>query len=375
MNVSIEVFESFFLGDSSRLHPDTDTSKFTITQFSSQATFLLLITALSIIFDLGDVVAAQMSQAINSVWISICFYFGWRLMEAVPARRVLPEGTSLFTQGFLQTAKTVRDINKFYKKGTRWYFLALTFAEAGVNAFTVVAVVFLGEELGLSFIEIGIFFFVSLVFSIPGSFLGAYVTKNTDPKRSYRLSMMMLFLWSSIGAIILEYLPPSMAYVWGCGIGLCLGWYYPTENLFFSMCLPKGQEAELAGFFVYCSQILGWLPPLIFSFIVEAEVSQTYGVVAVSTFLVIASGIVSMAAPWSEILEDVGRMPKTEIEEDQDPAAHQEMGAEEELSGRTPDETLEETKNTEDDTEEELMVKSDATGKGSAEASVPTVDV
>jgi MFS-type transporter involved in bile tolerance (Atg22 family) len=286
-----------------------------MTQFTSQASFLLLITVLSIAFSLGDVAAGQMSQGIDAVWSGACFYYSWKLMEAVPARHNLPEGKSLLTEGFVQTARTVREINKTYKKGTRWFFLAVTFAEAGANAFTVVAVVFLGEELGFKFVEIGVFFLISLICSIPGSFLGAYVTRKLDPKRSWRLVMLVLFFWSSIGAIVLDYFPKTaLIYLWGCGIGLCLGWFYPAENLFFSMCLPKGQEAELAGFFAYCSQILGWLPPLVFSFIVEAKVSQTYGVVAVSGFLLISAGIVSCAGSWPEILEDCGRGSKEDVE-------------------------------------------------------------
>ena len=289
-----------------------------MSQFTSQACFLVVITAISIGFNLEDVAAAQVSQAIDAVVSGVFFYFSWKLMNDVPARNILPEGKSLLTEGFVQTIKTVKGINRSYKKGTRWFFLALVFAEAGANAFTVVAVVFLGEELGLSFISIGIFFLVSLIFSIPGSILGAYVTRILDPKRSWRLSMLVLFLWSSVGAIVLEFLPENLVsylcYLWGAGIGLCLGWFYPTEKLFFSMCLPKGQEAELSGFYVYCSQILGWMPPLLFSVMVEANVRQTYGVVAVGCFLPLAAGIISCAAPWPEILEESGRDPKAEQE-------------------------------------------------------------
>jgi MFS-type transporter involved in bile tolerance (Atg22 family) len=307
-----------------------------MSQFGSQASFLLVITVLSLAFKLGDVVASQMSQAIDALWSGLCFFYSWKYMEAVPARNVLPEGKSLLTQGFVQTARTVREINRTFKKGTRWFFLALTFAAAGANAFTVVAVVFLGEELGLSFIEIGIFFFVSLVFSIPGSFLGAYVTSKLDPKRSWRLVMILMMFWTSIGAVVLDFLPQNLSflsYLWGAGIGVFLGWYYPTQNLFFSMCLPKGQEAELAGFFVYCSQILGWLPPLTFSIMVEANVGQTYGVIAVSMFLLLAAGIVSLAAPWPEILEEAGRSPnklETERVDDDDSPKNEERDAQQE---------------------------------------------
>lgn len=69
--------------------------------------------------------------------------------------------------------------------------------------------------------------------------------------------------------------------------------------------MPKGQDSELAGFFVYCTQILGWLPPLIFSFLVQVGVSQKWGVVAVAGFAIIAILIISMFPSWEDVLADV----------------------------------------------------------------------
>jgi len=284
---------------------------------SSQAAFLVVITALTVAFGLlaKPVEVAQISQAVDAVWSGVFFYFSWKTMESVKARHVLDEGKSLVSAGFLQTLKTVKDINRLYKKGTRWYFLALIFSAAGASAFSVVAVIYLGGHLGLDFFFIGIFFLVTLVFSLPGSMLACYVSNKLDPKRSWRIVMVLLFLWSSAGAVLLDKAPESflkvLSFVWGAGIGICIGWYYPTSALFFSMCSPKGQEAELAGFYVYCTQIIGWLPPLIFSIMIEADASQTYGMITVSGFMLIPACIISCAGPWSEILEECGRSSPT----------------------------------------------------------------
>ena len=73
------------------------------------------------------------------------------------------------------------------------------------------------------------------------------------------------------------------------------------------MCLPKGQEAELAGFFVYCTQILGWLPPLLFSIMNENGIDQKYGVIITTFGFVVAIGLLSCTAPWDEIVEEANR--------------------------------------------------------------------
>lgn len=86
---------------------------------------------------------------------------------------------------------------------------------------------------------------------------------------------------------------------------LHLAQYYPVEGLFLSMVVPPSMEAELAGFFVYCTQILGWLPPLVFSLLVEAAVNKGVGVVCISGFFIIAITILCIAAPWNEVIEEV----------------------------------------------------------------------
>ena len=72
----------------------------------------------------------------------------------------------------------------------------------------------------------------------------------------------------------------------------------------------------MSGFYVYCTQILGWLPPLVFTAMVEAGVSQTYGIIAVSGFFLAAIAILRCAAPWEDILRESGRLVPVEDEND-----------------------------------------------------------
>ena len=256
-------------------------------------------------FGWDDVRTAQVSQAINAVQISFSFYLGWRLLAKTPASHSLPDGNHLLLQGFTQNWATAKMIQRDYKKGMRWFLLALCFAEATANTFTLVAVVYLDEVLGFSGTEIGIFFAISLVGTIPGGLFARFVTSKTNPNTSWRLSMIVLFGLGVFGGLVLNRDNGSiLGYVWGGMVGITLGWFYPTERLFFSMIVPHGLEAELSGFYVYCTQIIGWLPPLVFSILVEANVDQGYGVIAISGFALIAVALLSMAASWSEILAD-----------------------------------------------------------------------
>lgn len=162
--------------------------------------------------------------------------------------------------------------------------------------------------------EIGIVFLTTLLASVPGSKLGSIVTNRTNPNTSWKISLSVFSIVTFGGAFALSGPDRSyLAYVWGVMWGVILGWFYSTENLFFSMVLPKGQEAELTGFFVYCTQILVWLPPLVFSAMIEAGVKQTWGLMSLIIFFVIAIGFLSLVAPWPEVLEESAKTVDVEL--------------------------------------------------------------
>mmetsp|Transcript_23871 Transcript_23871/g.36100 ORF Transcript_23871/g.36100 Transcript_23871/m.36100 type:complete len:510 (+) Transcript_23871:140-1669(+) len=281
------------------------TATWTMTQFSGQASFLLVIIVLSIVLKTNDVVTAQMSQGVNVAWILVFFTLGWRLFPwKIPANRVLPEGHSLVTEGFRQNWRTIQNLYRG-SKALRYYFLTVVFAEAGTNTFTTVAPSYLVENLGMNGTQVGIFFFITLIGSLPGSQLGLFVTRRTNPNTSWILCMISLATVANLGAFILDAIQKQWAsYIWGACMGLMLGWFYPTENCFFSMIVPASQESELSGFFVYSTQIIGWLPPLCFSLMVEHGLNQKWGVLVISGFLLVAIGVCMLQAPWPELVKE-----------------------------------------------------------------------
>lgn len=280
------------------------TATFTMTQFGGQASFLLIVIIVTgIILNTNSIVTAQISQGINVTWILIFFTMGWRLFPSkVPRNRALPEGHSLVMEGFRQNYQTIQNLYRG-SKALRYFFLALVFAEAATNTFTTIAPVYLVENLGMDGTQVGIFFLVTLLFSLPGSQLGAYMTRRTDPNTSWKWCMFTLAIVANGGAFLLDFIQIQWAsYLWGACMGIFLGWFYPTENCFFSMICPAQQETELSGFFVYSSQILGWLPPLCFSLMVEHGLNQKWGVLVITCFHLVAIGICCMQEPWEKLV-------------------------------------------------------------------------
>ncbi|KAL7532475.1 hypothetical protein ACHAWF_004149 [Thalassiosira exigua] len=293
----------------------TYTARFTAKQFATQASFLVLVGGLSFAFGIADdsVQTARMSQALNVVLVSISFGVGWCVYTpSRPASRELPEGTrrlGTIAYGMGQNLRTAKSIYARYAKGLRWFLLAELFAQPSVGALTSVSVVYLSSEVGLTASDISVFFFVVLVGTIPGAKVALVVSRRTNPNTSWQLSMLCLFAAMVIGAFTVGDAPNKyLSLVWGFFVGGVLGWFYPTENLFFSCVLPKGQEAEISGFRVISSMVLSWLPPLLFSILVSNGIDAKYGLTVMASFVLIAAMMLKLGTgSWDEILEESGR--------------------------------------------------------------------
>lgn len=88
------------------------TSSFVMLQFSAQALFLIVVIVISGAIGLNDVNTGQLSQAINVVWISMGFYFGWKVLPSRPSRHDLPDHHYIYTEGFKQVWRTAKSINR-----------------------------------------------------------------------------------------------------------------------------------------------------------------------------------------------------------------------------------------------------------------------
>ena len=124
-------------------------------------------------------------------------------MPSVPALHPRPANKSLVRIGFSQVGQIVVGINKHYGSGLRWYFLAVIFAEAGANAFTVVAVTFMVEVLKMSGTQVGIVFLITLVTTIPGAKFGQWIAKKTNPITSWKINLVVFSAITAAGSFIL----------------------------------------------------------------------------------------------------------------------------------------------------------------------------
>ena len=148
---------------------NSHTSTWSLSQFATQAGVNVIIIAISAIFRLGTVHTAMVSQGVTLLFCLVFFPAGWRLLPKRPRKHKLPKGHSLTLAGFRQNYRTFKTIWKNYKQGLRWFLISTVFGEASASAIGSTAVVFLNGNLGLTALQIGIFFELSLFGVIIGT--------------------------------------------------------------------------------------------------------------------------------------------------------------------------------------------------------------
>lgn len=219
-------------------------------------------------------------------------------------RHKLPEGKSLLLQGFRQNFNTMKVVANSPNKTLKWFFLTVIVSEAGATSLLPVYVSFLSRVWGYGSMEVGLTFFIALICAIPGAILNAYICRRSNPKVSLRINFVFLFLVTLAATIVLNKDNPSyLGFVWGAMWGFSAGWLYSGEQLFYTLCIPASQETEFAGFFVYCTVILTWLPSLMYIAIVESGHKEQYGLGSLCILQLLSMATITMVPEWKEVIE------------------------------------------------------------------------
>jgi len=280
-----------------------------IMLFSSEIVYLFLMLCVMVFITDGDAgQTGQVGQALDSIITGGCWVLAWYYFTRREPRATLEEGRSLFNTGFFQVFETAKGIYHFYPKSVGCFFVGGVFSDAGLSAFSSISVTYINEVLDFDSAQLGVLFLLVLFFSVPGSYFAYWLTERTNPITALKVQLVSWVIVNFVAFLVLT--DPSKsteAYIAGMFWGFLIGWYVPLVNLVFSMIIPSGQESELTGFFLYCSQILAWLPPLIFTLLNEADVNLKWGGIHLNIYFFIGLLLYQKMLPW----EDCIRAAKT----------------------------------------------------------------
>jgi MFS-type transporter involved in bile tolerance (Atg22 family) len=297
------------------------TRSFTIVNFGSMVIYLAAIVGISEAAGIGSdsVATARLGQAVLFGISSVSLYLAWGcLFQQRPAARVLPEGRSLWTAGFVQIYHTSIHIYKNFH-ALKWFFISVSLIDSATSALATIFVTYSTDLLGFTSRENGIVVLIMLVASIPGAYAGSYVTRKFNPVRSSLTSTVILAVNTLAAAIVLKGKGQQiqtyiLALVWGIGTG----WKWSTDRVLVSTILPAvGQDAELMGIYLFAGQVLVWLPPLVFTVLNEAGVNPRIGVGTLSVFFMLGFLALCRIGNYRKAVEFAGRMHVDSIDGDE----------------------------------------------------------
>jgi MFS-type transporter involved in bile tolerance (Atg22 family) len=266
-------------------------SNFTVVQFGSMVVYLMGVAGVSAVAGLADdeVATARIGQAVSFVVASVALSYAWSLFLPRPTTRDLPEGQSFWTAGFIQVWHTSIRIYKHYK-ALKWFYVSVAFADAAVYSLATIAITYLTDQLQFTALENGIAILAMLVGSVPGGVLAGWCTARFhNPIWTSIASVTILAINTLVVGIVLREPGQQMAtYLLAAGWGIGTGGKWTADRLLSSPIIPAGQDAELMGLYLFAGQVITWVPPLLFTGMNEAGVSQRIGIISLDVFFCVS---------------------------------------------------------------------------------------
>lgn len=272
--------------------PDDQTaynSRFQMAYYVSMLAFLVSVMTVSACLGLGDVGTARVSQglAFAACASAFCASWGWYFRPR-PALGDVPPGGSLVGSGYDRLSSTLRRVRRDdRRRAVKYFLLSASLSEAATSALATISTTYMSHVLGMDARQIGTAFLCVFASGIPGSYLGGCAGSRLNPLRSATLCLALLAANTTAAAFGMRGPEDRNAmYAFAAVWGVCLAWLHPTHASLYCTIIPRGQEGELMGIYIFSGSVLAWLPPFLFSFLNEIGASMTIGLASLNLFFV-----------------------------------------------------------------------------------------
>jgi MFS transporter, UMF1 family len=283
---------------------------FTAAAFGTMVVFLGVVIGSLQVAGHGedDLLTNQVAMSVAFCVNVLLLGYSWSVLFG-PRKRTheLPTDKSLWTAGFTQLFHTCRTIANNYR-ALKWFYISVAMSEAALQALATIVITYMADQLLFTAQESGIAIGCMLLGSVPGAFISSLATRLMDPIKSSILALILLTVTTALFAFFVH--GPNqhvetyiMAFIWGTGTG----WKWTCDRLVASLIIPEGQDTELMGLFLFSGQCLTWIPPLIYTAINEAGVSQRVGLASLDLFFLVAIVCFLFTGGYSKARTEVAR--------------------------------------------------------------------
>ena len=298
---------------------DLNTS-FAAVQFVTYVVYAVTVVGVTAASKRTDdsVFTAQLAQSISFVVTTFTWTFSWsKLMGHRPAATELPENSWLITSGFRNLYRS--SVNIWNNHRSLWlFYTSLAFSESANQALVVIATTFSVEVLNFSSFDSGIAFLVFVFFSAIGCYISPISVKKINPIRSDQLCLSFMTCSTVFSVVFMRSIEQrNLYFIFAMLWGLAAGWKCTIERYLVCSIIPKGQDAELMGVYLFSGQSLSWLPPLVFTAMNEAGVPISLSMLSLISFWIISLFFLQCMGSYDNIVDVI----TSEVVED--PPSHE----------------------------------------------------
>ena len=297
------------------------TSRINVRAFSVQFAYLAVVVLIGYIRDLDRSLASSQQTARDAASLALvigalCFGYAWTfLFRKRPALTKVPKGATLLSTGFRQVATTSKKIWKDYV-ALKWFMISLLLSpEAGTGVVQSIATTFFVTTMEFTGLELAKSGLILLAANLPGSMFSKWFCTKFNPLNSYRAGLSMLGLCIAVSCAVFTGPERRGAVYWLSSVtGFAMGWTYPSQRVLLVSLIPKGQETEMMGLFTFMGQIIGWLPPLLYTILNENGVNQRWGLAIIPVFCISAVILTLPMGSYEDAVERVSQDSEAKLE-------------------------------------------------------------
>jgi MFS-type transporter involved in bile tolerance (Atg22 family) len=167
------------------------------------------------------------------------------------------------------------------RREIKWCLIARSLTQASNIGFIAALLSYLSDTLQISSRNLGIATLILLATAIPGNQISMPLSRRLNPLKSLQICLFVLACFgASLSYLVYEPGHETRLFLLTVILGIASGWREPTEKTLWCQLVPKSSSAEMMGLYLFFSQILVWLPPLIFTVLNESANIQ----IALSSF-------------------------------------------------------------------------------------------
>jgi MFS-type transporter involved in bile tolerance (Atg22 family) len=213
------------------------------------------------------------------------------------------------TAGFVQIH---RAIPKLYRTNVALFWFYVAVALGGFRPLTSIALTFLTSQQQFTSLEVGVAALIMAALVIPGAIASSMLCRMVNPLRSSVLSLICMAAVNSMASVFLE--QPDQKWqtflVVACW-GMVGGWKHASTQMLMAAIVPKGQDSELIGVYLFADMSLSWLPPLIFTSLNETGFSERLGLSSINAFFVLSLVAYWMMGSYEASVKTTNRLVNT----------------------------------------------------------------